>query len=242
MAAPNGKVYVLLLRPADEPPPPRPSERLVIAHIPLLDVEYIEEGVSRLEGLLPRCDWLVFTSFRGVRATRKLAERVSRHRRERGLRIAAVGERTAEEVEKLYGIRPDLVPREYRGEALARELLEHRPRCVVFARSARGLPDPIRVLRESGVEVHDVPVYDVKVLERMVEAAASAAPSFDYVVFTSPSVVDAFMSKWRGGELRAVAIGPTTAERLRRYGVEPAITPGKYTLAAILEAILGARG
>ncbi len=232
------RLHVLLLRPADEPPPPRPSERLVLAHIPLLDVVHLEEGVSRVESLLPRCDWLVYTSFRGVRATRRLSRLVSRLRREGRLRVAAVGERTAAEVREVLGFDPDLVPREYRGAVLAEELLARRPRCVVFARSARGLREPVRLLEEAGVEVHDVPVYDMVVLERMVEAAVAAAPSFDYVVFTSPSIVEAFMSRWRGGVLRAAAIGPTTAEALRRRGVEPLVVPRVYTLEALLSEIL----
>ncbi len=236
------RLYVLLLRPADEPPPPRPSERLVISHIPLLDVEINVEGVKQLEALLPKCDWLVYTSFRGVRATARLSSLVARLHSEGGLRVAAVGERTAEEVEKVYGFKPDLVPREYRGEVLARELLSWNPGCVVFARSAKGLQEPIGVLRDARVEVYDVAVYDMVVLERMVEAAVAAAPLHDYVVFTSPSIVDAFMSRWRGGGLRAAAIGPTTARRLREYGVEPIVVPRVYTLRALLEAILSTRG
>lgn len=232
------RVHVLLLRPADEPPPPRPSERLVLAHIPLLDVVYLDEGLASLESLLPRCDWLVYTSFRGVRATSRLSRLISRLRREGGLRIAAVGERTAREVREVLGSPPDLVPREYRGAVLAEELLAERPRCVVFARSARGLREPVEMLRSAGVEVHDVPVYDMVVLGRMVEAAVAAAPSFDYVVFTSPSIVEAFMSRWGGGRLRAAAIGPTTAEALRRRGVEPVVVARVYTLEALLSEIL----
>ncbi|AEM39241.1 Uroporphyrinogen III synthase HEM4 [Pyrolobus fumarii 1A] len=236
----NCKVHVLLLRPADEPPPKRFDERLVISHIPLLDWEVIEDSVEKLKELLKDVEWLVYTSFRGVRATSKLAGLIREHVAKGKLRLAAVGPRTAEEVKSVIGVEPDLVPREYRGAVLAEELLDAGAHRVLFARSEKGLPEPVEVLRQHGVIVYDVPVYRMVVLERMVEAAVRAAPLYDYVVFTSPSIVEAFTSKWRGDTLRAVAIGPTTAARLRKAGIEPLLVPREYTLEALLREILSA--
>ncbi len=231
------KIHVLLLRPADEPPPPRSNERLVIAHIPVLDWKPLTENLGNAKRLLESVDWVVFTSFRGVRAALPITEEIVSARK-RGTRIAAVGPRTAEEIRRLLGLEPDLVPREFRGAVLAEELAERGARRVLLLRSSQALDEPVRVLRSRGIDVHDIPVYTMIVLERMVEAAVSAAPFFDYVVFTSPSIVRAFFSRWRGGVIRAAAIGPTTARALREYGIKPSIVPREYTLVALLETIL----
>jgi uroporphyrinogen-III synthase len=76
-------------------------------------------------------------------------------------------------------------------------------------------------------------------------AAARDLDAFDWVVFTSASGVDAFFAHLAeaGRDARdmarrqVAAIGPVTAQALRKRGVEPALVPAEYVAEAILAAL-----
>ena len=213
-----------------------------VYHVPVIRIVVLWNGLRRLaEELEKGCDWLVLTSPRtpAILASAGIVELVSRL----GVRVAAVGPRTRVEAERV-GLRVDLVPREYRGAALGRELVSFKPRRVVLARSAEAVPDLPRVLREAGVEVVEIPIYRVE--EDMYRAcvAAGFAATVDYVVYTSPSIVETMAKAYNAlvinpAKLKAkhVAIGPTTASAMRRLlGVEP-LQPQEYTLDGVARLI-----
>ncbi len=235
-------IRVLFMRPPDEPPPP-PPEPIAASNIPVAVPVALEEGVRVLEGLLregwPDC--LLYTSLRGPRFTSRLAPLVRRMVEEGGLVVGAVGPRTAEEVEKLLGVKPGLVPGEYRGEALGR-LAAERCRRVVVARSKRGLPDIVEVLKGAGVEVRDIPVYDMVYDDRLAEAAVLAHHAHDYVAFTSPGIAEAFARALKrlgvGLRARVVSIGPSTSKRLRSLGLRVDVEASEYTVRGVYEAVL----
>ena len=232
--------HVLLLRPPDSGPGPL-SEVAVVAHIPVVVVEPLPGSVERVASLLGGCDWLVLTSPRAPRMLSSLAPEIRRLQQQGRLRIAAVGPKTRAALEAL-GLRVDYVPREYRGAALARELLslQPRPRCALIPRSEKAVPDLVRVLRENKVEALEIPLYRVLEDEPMARAAASVADLFDYVVFTSPSIVEAFTRHYpRPGSpgFTPVAIGPTTASKMRELGYPRPLTPESYTLEAVAELV-----
>lgn len=77
------------------------------------------------------------------------------------------------------------------------------------------------------------------------DAACSAARSYDWIVFTSVNGVDAFMRRLLGGahDIRALggvrlcAIGPATAARLRRHGLKADLMPTEHRGEAVFDVL-----
>ncbi len=216
-------------------------------HVPIVRVKAIPGASRRVLELCREGGWLVFTSANGVRvfavdAGSSGVMELSRLSREGVIRVAAVGPKTAKALEDI-GVKVDLVPEEFMGRTLAYKLLEKSASRVILARSMAAIPDLRLVLESHGVEVFEVPLYAVYVDRLSSLIAASLALTMDYIVYTSPSIVDALFKaleelglRSRLVSVRHVAIGPTTARKLKEYGVEP-YYPETYTLEAIAELI-----
>ncbi len=237
---------ILVMRPPGSSLAPLRRVGLVY-HVPVIRVKPVPSALAELSSLLPKADWLVLTSPRAPALLAPLRGLIARLRRERGLRIAVVGPATARALRRELGVDPDLIPASFHGRRLAEELLSVKPSVVVAARAARAVRDLVEVLRGAGVEVHEVKLYRTEEDEQAACMAVRVAAMVDYIVYTSPSIVDAFMKAARvlgvdPASLRAlhVAIGPTTASRLRRYGVEP-LYPEEYTLEGVASLIAAVR-
>ncbi len=204
----------------------------------------LDEAIRELDSF----GWLIFTSVNGVEA---FVERLEFH--DLDLRsvpgqasIAAIGPATAERVRKA-GLRVDVVPREYRAEALLEEVsgssLAGERVLIPRARVAREvLPDK---LREAGAEVVVPAAYESapssegkKDLARRLEAG-----EVDCVTFTASSTVENFVGAFgeETGRLlekvRVACIGPVTAETARGHGVGVDVEAREYTIAGLVEAV-----
>ena len=106
-------------------------------------------------------------------------------------------------------------------------------------------------MRALGADVVDVPVYrwqlpdDVGPARRLISAIA--AGRVDAVTFTSAVAADNLFELTPrdedvlaafAGPARAVAVGPVTAEALRRHGVERVLEPGRARLGAMVQALV----
>jgi uroporphyrinogen III methyltransferase/synthase len=77
------------------------------------------------------------------------------------------------------------------------------------------------------------------------DEACARAGEFDWIVFSSVNAVDAFIERLLAGprDLRALkgvrlcVVGPSTGERLARYGVKVDITPAEYRADAVVPAM-----
>ena len=195
-------------------------------------------------------DWIVFTSANGVEHfMRRFLER--RDIRElKGPRICAVGPATAAAVAR-YGMRVDLVPAEYRGEAiltalLAADAVDGKRFLLPRAQIARELLAD--ELRGAGAEVVELAAY------RTIAAEEGTGPdvyrmlldrTVDAVTFTSASTVRNFVQML--GDEQAVdllrgttvaAIGPVTAAAAQQLGVAATIVPERYTIPGLVEALV----
>ncbi len=207
-------------------------------YVPIVAVKPIPNGIKRLGELLNWAEWLVVTSPRGAQLI------ASQLKRGKMPRIAAVGPVTARILEQ-HGIHVDLVPENYRGAELARQLLAHKPRRVLMARSEKANPEPTRVLREEGVEVVEVHIYTLEPDEKMALIAAKVASMVDYVAFTSPLISTIFTKALRregfspaNPPFKPAAIGPTTARKLLELGYKSILTSREYTLEGLARTIL----
>jgi uroporphyrinogen III methyltransferase / synthase len=197
-------------------------------------------------------DWIVFTSGNAVDAFMTALLEVSRDIRGlAGPQIATVGSGTAERLAR-YGIRVDLVPDEFRAEAVVAALEERghlEGARVLVPRADIGRDVIAEGLRNAGAVITDVVAYRT-VLE---DAQQDDGPDvyrmlldekIDVVTFTSPSAVRNF-SEIYGTEQTTdllkntivATIGPVTAEAAIHLGIPVSVQPTVSTIPALVDAI-----
>jgi uroporphyrinogen III methyltransferase / synthase len=229
-----------------------PEEVPTISVEPPRNPQQMDKAVRGLvEG---RYEWIAFTSVNAVRAVREKFDEYGLDARAfSGLKIAAVGEKTAAAI-AAWGLRADLVPS---GEQSARGLLEDWPpydevldpiNRVFLPRADIATETLVAGLVELGWEVDDVTAY------RTVRAAPPPAPTreaiksgkFDAVVFTSSSTVRNLVGiagKPHASTVIAV-IGPATAKTAEEHGLRVDVmapTPSAELLADALADFGAAR-
>jgi uroporphyrinogen-III synthase len=192
--------------------------------VELEDPVPLREAVGALGGN----DVLMLTSRSGARAIRRAlgTERCAAP-------VAAIGGATADAC-RIAGFEITYTASTATGAALAAEL--PLPRGVVMlARSDRAASEPVHILRRRGARVRDVVAYRTEPL------ATPDLPEADVVVFASPSAVDGYAASGGRAPAVVVAIGTTTATRIRsRLRADPLIAGTDE--AAIAEAISSALG
>ena len=202
-------------------------------------------AAARSIGELDSFGWIVFTSQNGVDAFfAGLHARGADARALGGIKVAAIGERTAERL-RAYGIRADAVPAEFVAEEVARLVIgaaRAGDRVLVFrAQEARDvLP---RMLENAGLQVSVVPAY--KTVTPADPDFAHRAQRADVLTFTSASTVRGFAALL-GGDAAAVqvardkcvaCIGPITASAARAIGLHVDVVAERYTTTGLLDAL-----
>ncbi len=200
-------------------------------------------------GELDSFGWLVFTSVNGVEA---FLGRLRHHGLDlravpRRAKVAAIGPATARKIEEV-GLRVDVVPEEYRAEALI-EVLEASSLAgervlIPRAKVAREiLPEK---LREAGAQVVVAPAYESAPSSEGREELARRleAGEVDCVTFTASSTVENFVGAFGAEEAsrllsgtRVACIGPITAETARGHGLGVDAEAKEYTMAGLVEAV-----
>jgi len=192
--------------------------------------------------------WAIFTSVNAVHAVTRRLPALGLAWSDFGkARVAAIGPATADALAAI-GVPAGLVPDTYQAEGIlaALEGEPMRGKRILLARAAKArdvLPDE---LRTQGAIVDVVPVYTTRPCDPSAQALAildgRAGPEV-VVTFTSSSTVSGFCDrlpeeireKFRKCSL--AAIGPITADELRRRGLDPRILPSEFTIPALVEAI-----
>jgi uroporphyrinogen III methyltransferase/synthase len=205
--------------------------------------------VDRALARLASYHWLVFTSSNGVHAFLRRLRQSGRDLRALGaVRLAVIGPGTAEAL-RSYHLEPDLVPDEFRSEALAAALRERAAgQRILLARADRGR----EVLREdlaAVAEVEQVAVYT------QVDAVEPDSPTLDelrrgaidYVTLTSANIARALLrgldaaarAPIEAGRVQLVTISPVTSAAVRDLGLPVAAEATEYTVTGVIEAMRG---
>jgi uroporphyrinogen III methyltransferase/synthase len=199
--------------------------------------------VDRALDDLDRYDWVVFSSANGVRFfLDRLWDRGGDSRRLGRIRLAAIGPGTADELLK-DRLRADLVPPEYRAEALAEALAAEAPgRHFLLVRASRGREILAEQLAAAGARVEQVVAYRSTDVERPDAdvAAALAAGRIDWITVTSSAIAQA-LARLFGDTLRRTklaSISPVTSETLTRLGFNVAAEATRYTTDGLVDAML----
>jgi uroporphyrinogen III methyltransferase / synthase len=215
-----------------------------VAIRPLDDWAEVDARIARLADY----DWVVFTSVNGVRAFFGRLRQTGRDLRALGpVKLAAIGPGTADAL-SAYHLDADLVPAEYRSEALAAALAQRASgRRVLLVRADRGR-DVLRDELSKTATVDQVAVY------RQEDAVPADAPAlealrrgeFDYVTLTSSNVARAFLSALdevcRGrildGHVRLATISPVTSAAVTALGYPVAVEASVYTTDGLVQAVV----
>ena len=222
-----------------------PEEVPTISVEPPRNPQQMDKAVRGLvEG---RYEWIAFTSVNAVRAVREKFEEYGLDARAfSGLKIAAVGDKTAQAI-AAWGLRADLVPT---GEQSAAGLLEEWPpyddvldpiNRVFLPRADIATENLVAGLIDLGWECDDVTAY------RTVRATPPPAPTrdaiktgkFDAVVFTSSSTVRNLVGiagKPHPSTVIAV-IGPATAKTAEEHGLRVDVLAPKPDVELLVDAL-----
>jgi uroporphyrinogen III methyltransferase/synthase len=119
-------------------------------------------------------------------------------------------------------------------------------RRIVVTRSREQAGEFVEMLEERGAEAIQAPTIRIAPPEDMeaLDRACADAAAYNWIVFTSANAVDTFMTRLLvSGDVRDLkgvrlcAIGPSTAQRLGRYGMRVDLTPGEARSEAVLESL-----
>ncbi|MFO0709262.1 MAG: uroporphyrinogen-III C-methyltransferase [Sandaracinus sp.] len=200
--------------------------------------------------------WIVLTSANGVDALLEELARTGRDARAFGAaKVVAIGPATAARLRE-RGIVADLVPAEFRGEAVADGLLaqiagRERETRVLVPRAEVAREALPKLLAARGVPVEVVASYRTDGPTEATRDAIAGALSrgeIDVVTLTSPSSVERLLEALAHHGLDPVAslervttasIGPVTSEAAAKLGVRVDATATRYTAEGLVDALVG---
>lgn len=233
-AASDFEAFARLLRQRSARPIPFPT-------IEIRPVALSPTIAGLLEGL-NQFDWLVLTSANGVVS---LAQLLGTRSLPKGLRLAAVGPKTAAAM-RAQGWRVDSMPDEFRAAAILPGLGELAGKKVLLARGQLADPDLPRRISAEGGEVVELVVYHTRLHLPDERAMAALRKGVDAVTFTSASTVEGFVTALRSAGLdadklagapRFAYIGPVTAAAADTQGLPRHIVAGEHTLEGLITAL-----
>ena len=192
---------------------------------------------------LAQFDWAIFTSINAVFQTAKRLKELGLPWNP-GLKIAAVGQKTALELESL-GWKVSLVPKDFQAEGLLKALEATRleGKRFFFPRAEQARELLVDGLRFLGAKVELVGVYKNEPAwenhAKLKACLEEDAPH--WITFTSASTVQNFLKVL--GELpdalpRLASIGKVTSMELRNKGMVATVTAEPQTLEGLVGAII----
>jgi len=211
--------------------------------VPLLKITGVDKEENlRLLKNWKSYEWIFFTSANGVHYFFQLLKKYSINITSiETKKMAAVGHKT-EDVLKKYSCQADFIPTVYDADTMASEFL-----------SDINVKGPILIVRGSrSREVlphvfsdHEIPydmatvyqtVYNTSAKRRLNEVLNNGI--IDYITFTSPSTVEAFVEMAEEEvDKQCVCIGTTTEKRARELGFTSLLTPKQFTVDAMIEIL-----
>ncbi len=206
----------------------------------------VDAAISRLNEF----DWIIFTSANGVRAFLGRLWKIGHDMRSlANMKIATIGPGTNAALMQ-YSLRADLVPTEFRAEALAEALRPHvRGSRILWARASRGRDVLLTELAAAGAIITPVVVY----LNRDVDCLPAEAigqierGELDWIGLSSPSIarnLARLLSNEAKGMLgektRLVSISPVTTAAAHEAGMPVSAEATVHTWEGLFQAMIRA--
>jgi len=191
-------------------------------------------------------DWIVFTSQNGVRLF--FATLTQLHipiDKIQNIKIAAVGKKTAEAVQK-SNLPVSFIPTRYTTDALADELSPVMGKKIFMARANLATPVLTKKLQERGATVINIPIYKTSYIENDTSELAMLIKNNNIfcITFTSPSSVNGFFKSIKKSSIRkfilsipVLSIGPVTTNTLKKCGFTSIYTADTFTFEGMIRKL-----
>lgn len=225
-----------------------------VLEIPTIEISALplrSEGQKILKSL-SSFDWLVLSSANAVEVlVSHLAVSHLDLRNLSGVKIACVGESTAK-VLRNYGLKADLVPKDYKQEGLASAFAnkgkEMEGKRVLFVRAKDGRDLLETALRKQKAQVTLWALYETRVpkeARKRLQDLFLKEGGVDWLVFASSSSADHFYSAFTPvqrkktlKDLKIGVVGPVTGQSVRKWGGRVTVEAKPHTLPALVEAMV----
>jgi uroporphyrinogen III methyltransferase / synthase len=208
---------------------------------------------TTVDAMLPRLaefDWIVFTSANGVRGLLGRLWQTGRDVRSLGrAHLACIGPSTAMALEE-FSLRADVVPTEFRAEALAATLAPHvAGRRILWARASRGRDVLPTELTRAGARLEQVVVYQNRDVTALPAAALSQLErgELDWIGLSSPSIARALprlltpaAREQLGLKTKLATISPVTTAAAKEAGLPVSVEATTYTWDGLFQAMISA--
>lgn len=222
--------------------------------LPAIEIAPPEEW-SQVDDVLNRLDqfdWIVFTSANGVRGLLgRLWYTGGDIRRLGSAKLACIGPATASVLEE-YSLRADVVPTEFRAEALAASLAPLvAGKRVLWARASRGREVLPQELTRAGAMLEQVVVYQNRDVTSFppAELGQLERGELDWIGLSSPSIARALIQLLTpaarahlGSRTRLASISPVTTAAAVEAGLSIAAEATTYTWEGLFQAMIACRG
>jgi uroporphyrinogen III methyltransferase/synthase len=208
----------------------------------------LDQAIAQLD----RFDWLILTSGNGVAYFfERLATQLQDIHALAGIKIAVVGEKTAEKL-KRRGIKPDFIPPNFVADSLIANFPESvTGQRILFPRVESGGREVlVRELTEAGAEVVEVAAYESRCPAAIAPEALTALQQgkVDGVTFASAKTVKHFCQlvqqamgeDWQDSlrEIAIATIGPQTSKACLALLGRVDVEAQEYTLEGLTQAIV----
>jgi uroporphyrinogen III methyltransferase/synthase len=224
-------------------------EAPTIRIVPPEDFAPLDEACARVG----EYDWIVFTSVNGVDYFfERMQAGPTDVRALCGVKLCAIGPGTADRLAR-HGLKVDMVPPEYRAEAVVEALRatgDLTGKAFLLPRASIARELLADELRQSGGSVTEVTAYRTVPVEIQRDGEPDIYRMLldrqvDVLTFTSASTVRNFVRLYGvdpvADLLQPVAIasiGPVTAEAAQLCGIRTTIMPDEYTIPGLVRAIV----
>jgi len=211
--------------------------------VPPKSFEPLDSAINEIRSY----DWIIFTSVNGVTSFFKRLKELGKDIRELcGVKIAAIGEITAQSIEAM-GIKVDLVPKDFRAEGLIKKFKNNKIKGAKMllprAKVARDiLPE---TLKKMGAQVKVITAYITKKPNKTKVKSTQKLlkeNKVDLLSFTSSSTARNFFElmpdfKQHNKNPIIACIGPITAKTVKDFGFKTEIISKQYTVEDLVNEI-----
>lgn len=228
-------------------------ESLILAHqgipitVPLLKISCRRnwENEATIISNMDTFKWIFFTSAHGVDC---FFTRLGGRYDFSDTLFATVGHKTEQSL-RAHGFRADFIPTTYNAEVMSEEFFKQYPNAepILLVRGNISRPLLVEEITNRGLVFDKVVVYDTlphfEVEQQLIDTLLDS--ELDYLTFTSPSTVQAFMTMTQRHEqqadflqIPAVCIGTTTARAATDSQFKKVFVPDIFTIESMVDAIV----